>query len=612
MKEKARKILTIAVIGLILFASLSPQPLKAEPISITVGAGIVVCALALAAGVAILTNTDGVVDAISPTLDTLEQLAKADANMRINNVRNSITLAGNIVSNAIDTGLTRTKEVIIPPLQLVCGRIISRVQMPYVPTAMSRQDLFRTLDDMTAVWTTAAESMGYYFCSVNKKFIPRTDMLPNHYDNPFFLFLHETGLNVIRGIELSNPDYRAALRSLSKTNFMHNGQQVNYVERTEQASATNERKVVQFVFNGELRNQELLIYQAGMIKNFEVLGFILHQQTNTSNIVELGVAFTYQALNDVRNYRLVLTGIKFDRNEMPTQSPTGTVNLAPTNMITDSAGVKAQIGAIAGNPATYGDDVVLLNPVITPDAFPDISSEDFPALKAALLGALSLQDVVMPAAAARDLLTTTVVPRILENIVIPFPPTDLQGILGFLQRLLQALLDILAAILAIPANLITSLKNMEGDDPMIGFIPELPDLDFRMDLMDYFPFSIPRDIVDLVSALSGSTSVQMMGATGQERMILEHYWETGEISPQGIQAIAPLSAAGRNTRPRFEIEIPLPDFSGGTINTSNMTTAYTFVFDLDNHPTLIAIIQLGVYLIFVMGLINITPKVIVW
>jgi hypothetical protein len=136
------------------------------------------------------------------------------------------------------------------------------------------------------------------------------------------------------------------------------------------------------------------------------------------------------------------------------------------------------------------------------------------------------------------------------------------------------------------------------------------EFDFRINLTDYFPFSIPRDILDLISVLSGGAAPETLGATAYQRILLEHYMETGELSPEGYALIAPLVVG--NARPRFEANIPLPDFSGGHINADNANTAYTLVIDMDNHPTLMAVIRMSVFMIFLIALVNITPKVMLW
>jgi hypothetical protein len=482
--------------------------------------------------------------------------------------------------------------------------------VPYLLMQSNERELKGWLEAMNDPKKAAAENMGYRWCFISQDYRPFPETNPDYSDNPFFLFLHETGLNVIRGFELSNPDYRAVLRSLSKTSFMHNGQQVNYVERTEQASGIIERKVVQFVFNGELRNQELLIYQAGMIKNFEVLGFILHQQTNTSNIVELGVAFTYQALNDVRIYRLVLTGIKFDRNEMPTQSPTGTVNLAPTNSLTSLDDVMEEIRRLAHHPARENDEVIIMMPLLQPEFFPEIPPEHFPEFAREFLEQLRREDIIMPGHEAIEI--TINIPELPQPPTLPNnPPTDLTGITGLLQRILNTITGIPSAIAKAIEPILPTKTTLEDDLPML-YMPEDMDFDFRIYLMDYFPFSLPRDFYDIVNILFGTSSAGLAGATTYERALFDHYNETGYMSEQGYEILEPMFIGTHFTPPRFEIDIPLPDFSSGRIDNDNSQIAYTFVFDMGEYPTLIAIIRASVFVIVLIGLIKLTPSVITW
>jgi hypothetical protein len=66
------------------------------------------------------------------------------------------------------------------------------------------------------------------------------------------------------------------------------------------------------------------------------------------------------------------------------------------------------------------------------------------------------------------------------------------------------------------------------------------------------------------------------------------------------------------SRPRFEVEIPMPNMSGGRIDNGNQVIAYTFVFDMDDYPTFIAIIRLSSFLVFLIGLIKMTPYLITW
>jgi hypothetical protein len=176
----------------------------------------------------------------------------------------------------------------------------------------------------------------------------------------------------------------------------------------------------------------------------------------------------------------------------------------------------------------------------------------------------------------------------------------------------QLLLDLIDLILKLPSDIATLLRDNLFPAAEIPELPDVPDVDFdfRINLMDYFPFSLPRDLHDIISIMLGSMPTELAGATTNERAVFFHYQEVGYLSDEGHAFIAPLTA---NTgSPRFEMKIPIPSFSSGGIGAGSEETAYTFVLDLNEYPTLIAVINWGVFLVFLVGLIKITPSVLTW
>lgn len=284
------------------------------------------------------------------------------------------------------------------------------------------------------------------------------------------------------------------------------------------------------------------------------------------------------------------------------------VALAPTNALGNVSGVIAGVGAIAGAgyPARENDDVIVTLPVIYPGAFPNIAEADFPAFAEALRAFLTVHDLVMDGARAKEMQDIYDLPRIDTDITVGNPPVvvpdvDVGGIIGLLQ-------GIISAVTSLPASIATSIRNLIFDDTPVGYIPyelEFGDFDFRINLMDYFPFSLPRDLYDIIAITLGVQPAEMAGATTQERALIAHWHEHGEISPLGYDMISPLFIPSPRL-PRIEIDIPLPDLSGSN------TIAHTWVFDMAEFPTFVNIINWGVFLTFLVGLLSITQKLITW
>jgi len=182
---------------------------------------------------------------------------------------------------------------------------------------------------------------------------------------------------------------------------------------------------------------------------------------------------------------------------------------------------------------------------------------------------------------------------------------------GLLDRIWQGILDILAAIMALPGVLAGTLQNIFFSDDLLPYVPVDMDFDFRINLMDYFPFSIPRDIFDIFGLILGTQPAALLGATTHERALFFHYQETGHLSDEGHLIIAPMVFPDP-ILPRFEVNIPLPSFAGGRIDSANESVVYTWVLDMADYPRLIAIINWSVLVAFLFGLMQLTAKFITW
>jgi hypothetical protein len=248
-------------------------------------------------------------------------------------------------------------------------------------------------------------------------------------------------------------------------------------------------------------------------------------------------------------------------------------------------------------------------PIISPDHFPSIPAEHFPDFVNEILEHLELEDIIMTGQELRDINLNLPVIELNPNIIIQPRPPDLTGIVAGIRDMT----GLLQQQLIVQRNINRELERFFAE-PASPYMPYLPDssglFDFRINLMDYFPFSIPRDLVDLISILLGQTPAAFMGATDLEIAVFNHYQETGEITEAGFALIEPMLLT--QVAPRIEIDIPLPNFSGGRIDNDGSTVAYTFVLDFSDYPTFIAIIHFATFIAVIIGLIRITPMILTW
>lgn len=186
-----------------------------------------------------------------------------------------------------------------------------------------------------------------------------------------------------------------------------------------------------------------------------------------------------------------------------------------------------------------------------------------------------------------------------------------RGVLDGMGRIIGGIGNVLGAIVELPVRIGAVIGDLLFGEVEVPYAPIGMDFDFSINLMDYFPFSIPRDIVDIIIVLIGVETPEILGTTSHERALLSHFRETGYLSPEGLEIIEPLFSLVPHS-PRFEVNIPLPDFSGGQIDNENSSIAYTWVFAMEDYPTFVAIIRWSVFLIFVFGLIKATATVLTW
>jgi hypothetical protein len=482
---------------------------------------------------------------------------------------NAIQEAGSVLDNAINTSSVRTREIQFRPITLSCGRVVSSMPVPYVPTAISRQDLFGLLNSMTDVLTAAAEGVGYRWCFINQDFRP----FPISTPNPFLLgFCSVTGLPIIdttRGFAIGS-DVHSAVKQNALQSFEFNGQVRTIIAVPSQVNQGRWR--LGYVIDGEIRTP------GESPGELELLGFII--QSISGGVLEnfATAVFEHQSWSGTARMISLVNAHTPQRETQVTASPqdrpaAGTVTLAQTNMITDSAGVIAEIGAIAGNPATYGDDVILMNPVLTPEAFPGISAEDFPALAQAIIDALGINDVIMTGAAVKELSKEMDIPRIdMDKPAVP-PIIDLSSISGILNTIIGILQAILNAIRALPNGIIYLLQRI------LDFLATIADaialaivgtmvLDYSPleELRAFngvFPFSIPWDLRNAFLAMFG-----------------------GSVSPRPA--------------PVFEIDLTDTVFN------------YNWKLEFSEYESMVVVIRWGIMGLFVAGLVMATSKLIQW
>ena len=154
----------------------------------------------------------------------------------------------------------------------------------------------------------------------------------------------------------------------------------------------------------------------------------------------------------------------------------------------------------------------------------------------------------------------------LENIV----ETVINGLFSFIEEL---------------------LKLFDLEDFTFNFQPFYDFLDNLPDFSELFPFSLPHDLYNLVRVIAGHAPMETIGMSHREAtafiaMQTEHYNLHG-ITPTFINTEAPM----------FEMHLPEP-FN------------YTFVFDMNDYPQMISLIRWSTLVIFAIGMIKITTKVV--
>ncbi|MCL2358030.1 MAG: hypothetical protein FWC70_12910, partial [Defluviitaleaceae bacterium] len=198
-------------------------------------------------------------------------------------------------------------------------------------------------------------------------------------------------------------------------------------------------------------------------------------------------------------------------------------------------------------------------------------------------------------------------------IALDFPGT-ISGLGDYLGTRLQdiyRILEFTSAGTLVAVDFFNWFQNQS--DPDGFYLPPIDtDTDFRLTLIDYFPFSLPRDLYDTINILLGQTPAALGGASARERDLFLQHLNDQPLTAAELARIEPLIDAHILwvTVPQFEITIPMPDFSTSLGSITYTEPEVVFVIDLADYPTMIAIVNWGVYVSFLLGLIFITPRLL--
>ena len=661
MRKKIEKILIIITVITVFLSSFPLRPIKAAADAIAVvgnGLQIVADALGILTSVNIFSAPCACPNAIlgcaSPTVGPLAKcpsiydiwgsgarhadianiLTAAEAQMfnsLVDQAEKVIAAAKTVDFLDIAEGIVRKQGPLPPPPNpppswwpgVVGGAIAS---IPFLAFRTTGDELEEILKDYVKVVEKTMKEKGYYFCFINQEFLPLELEVPMK-DNYLLGMCELTGLAVydindfetfiVWNIAQKGSELEISIHQNVKTSFVDN--------RGQEHTFSQNGSILTYRIDGR--------DMVGTSVNGEMIGFIRTLCGRIWKVVES------VNISDGSTYLIPIeTEINGNIISQTPNVPAPNVNLAPVNALNNLDELMELIRQIAYHPDLENDEVVITLPILQPEFFPDIPPEHFHEFAQEFLNNLTIEHIVMPGHEAITIINNV------PEITIPTPQgTDLEEVTGLLRRILRVLEDLLRAIINLPPNIATSIRDsIQGDDyPPEIYIPEGEDFDFKLNLMDYFPFSIPRDFVDIVSILLGGIPVEMAGATAYERMIFSHYQDVGYITPEGFAvleplfansfenkgtdilfangyaAIEPLFVSNLTTTPRFEFHIPFPNFINAVgvpfeYAFINMTEIHVATLDFDDYPTLVAVIRMGVFVLFLIAMINATTRMITW
>lgn len=114
-----------------------------------------------------------------------------------------------------------------------------------------------------------------------------------------------------------------------------------------------------------------------------------------------------------------------------------------------------------------------------------------------------------------------------------------------------------------------------------------PIRDAMPNFVEYFPFSLPFALYNTFRVIAGQVPMEVIGLTPQEAQVV--------LAHNQYMGITQFSSEA----PRFEINLPPPFY-------------YTFVFDFNDYSIFVSAIRWGILIMFVVGMIKTTPKLLRW
>jgi|GEM_PF-2522103 len=501
-------------------------------------------------------------------------------------------------------------------------------------------------------WRNIAEetmySQGYYFCPRYFDFFHRDywDMRPHRPGQrpPHQLFIgyHISGLPVLQIASsnwnvLDNSYFRAAITQHGlRRSFTLDGDYFSIY----MASNTSLRV---------LRNGEQIHSRHISNNGFgAVLGFYIRYSDGRLMLAHCDVTASSSPYR-TRHGNVSFIYVDLYPLVQPDQSAPG-ITLDPVNALNNVTEVLERIRERANNPDADADAEpapMAAFPLLVPEFFPDIPADHFPEFARRVLEEMTWEDVIVPGREADE------IRRRNPNIPWFFPqeapapqpqpgltPRDLREIERQLQQQTRILEDFDLGRLTRPLEDI--LREIEKiNQPPPDYWDEIYispfEFDLRIDLMDYFPFSLPRDFVDIISILLGQMPAEMAGATTQERAVFFHYIETGYVAEEYYFLIEPMFFS--SVAPRFELYIPMPDFSQGlgwqapsgdlyicipecwvigscpacrASGSGRLVHVFTLDFADPQWATMVQIIRLSNFVMFMFTMMTLTRKFLVW
>jgi hypothetical protein len=287
-------------------------------------------------------------------------------------------------------------------------------------------------------------------------------------------------------------------------------------------------------------------------------GFIVEQGTGRISYlaVEIGNDATSMGTNLLWRYRYIMNFateiLGANTTPAPAQPTTRPPNLQTPNILENPAEVMQEIREIGIAPGSNSDEVVIMLPLITPEHFPDIPAEHFPAFALELIRSLGRTDVIMP---WHELSTINInmIPQLKPKSSTVTRPGENIDYTGQLEDIHRELI-----------NINRTFPQRIGD----VFLGSPAGLDFSPlqnlgAVAGVFPFSIPWDLRNAFVAMFGDSPTQ---------------------------APAPV----------FEIDL------------SDTVFAQTVRLDFSNYELMAIAVRWGLMALFVTGLIKATSGLIKW